>query len=105
MVDYFAKRIVENQRRPCEIKGVFPKPALPAQSFDRGRRHAALRAVGRLERFHPAPAGRAYGAPSSFPDWSVAKYAGERKKQIQNCVDHRQSPATQKAALLYHFLF
>src|SRR4051794_33905241 len=90
MVNHLSKRIIEDQGRACEIKRVFAKPARPTETFDMRSRHAALRTEWRLESLHPVPAGWTYGTPSPFPDLGVAENTSERKKKVENCVDHRR---------------
>ena len=49
MVDDFAERIGKEQGGTREIEGVLAFPADSAETFDGGRRVAALRAKGRCD--------------------------------------------------------
>src|SRR5438034_592022 len=75
---------------------MFAEPARAAWAFDGGGRQSTLRATRRFYRRQLRPACWTRRPPTPLENLGTAKNTRDRKKEIQNCVDHRASRGRRK---------
>src|SRR2546427_10047281 len=97
MVNDLAERVCEEQCRSREIELVLAHATESAQTFNRGRRLAALWAKRRFEPHEGRPAFRTCPSPSGLRNRRGTDDTPEREQEIENVVEQRACGETQRA--------